>query len=78
MGESQLGCVQGNARGSADIWHGAAADRSVVDPFAAERSAAFSKVDADLVCTTGLGAALDQREVPQSFDDADVSDGQFA
>jgi len=74
MVETKAGGVQCQAGSAALVWDWLAVHGPIVNALAADGSAAFPKVNAELVRTACLEPALDQRVIPQLFQDVHMSD----
>ena len=78
MIQTEFGGVQHRSPRPTAIRERLVVKRPIVDVFSAQGRAGFTQMDADLVCSSCLQPAFDERIVAQIFDDADVRDSAFA
>ena len=78
MADGEFGGVQGRALETTRVGQRPAVEGAIVNSLAAQRSAGFAEVDADLVRATGFEAAFDEREVAEVFNDLDVGYGTLS
>ncbi len=76
--KAQAGRVKCKPRRAALIRHRLAVQGAIVDAFAAQGSAGFTQVNADLMGAPSLEPAFDEGVIAQFFEYADVCDGTLA